>query len=55
MRASETMMQINESFATWGKDPKYVEAYDAFDDEFSLAAPIIQAAAPARSEQESGQ
>src|SRR3954462_7462309 len=27
---------VEESFAVWRKDPKYVEAYDTLEDEFSL-------------------
>ena len=34
---------VEESFAEWRKDPKYVEAYDALEDEFSLAAALIEA------------
>jgi hypothetical protein len=33
---------VEESFAEWRKDPKYVEAYDALEDEFSLAAALIE-------------
>ncbi|HEV8031339.1 MAG TPA: helix-turn-helix transcriptional regulator [Stellaceae bacterium] len=38
---------VEESFAEWRKDPKYVEAYDALEDEFSLAAALIEARARA--------
>jgi hypothetical protein len=37
------MIPIEESFAAWRKDPKYVKAYDALEDEFSLPAAIIEA------------
>ena len=32
------MIPVEESFAAWRKDPKYVEAYDAIEGEFALAA-----------------
>jgi ribosome-binding protein aMBF1 (putative translation factor) len=37
------MIPVEESFAEWRKDPEYVEAYDALEDEFSLAAALIEA------------
>ena len=40
------MIPVEESFAEWRKDPKYVEAYDAIEDEFSLAAALIKARSP---------
>ena len=39
------MVPVEESFAEWRKDPNYVEAYDALEDEFSLAAALIEARA----------
>jgi len=38
---------VEESFAEWRKDPKYVEAYEVLEDEFSLAAALIEARARA--------
>ena len=38
---------VEASFAEWRKDPAYVEAYDALEDEFSLAAALIEARARA--------
>jgi hypothetical protein len=43
MHASRTMIPVEESFAAWRKDPKYFEAYDALEDEFSLAKAMIEA------------
>jgi hypothetical protein len=44
-RAPEMMIPVEESFAAWRKDPKYVAAYTALEDEFSLAAAMIEARA----------
>ena len=38
---------VEETFAEWRNDPKYVEAYDALEGEFSLAAALIEARAHA--------
>ena len=46
------MIPVEESFAAWRKDPEYVKAYDALEDEFSLAATIIEARARAGLTQE---
>jgi hypothetical protein len=32
------MIPVEELFAAWRKDPKYVEAYDALEAEFARAA-----------------
>jgi hypothetical protein len=32
------MIPVEESFAAWRKDPKYVAAYNALEDEFVSAA-----------------
>jgi hypothetical protein len=37
---SRTMIPVDESFAAWRKDPEYVAAYNAIEDEFSLAAAL---------------
>ncbi|GEP05483.1 helix-turn-helix domain-containing protein [Methylobacterium oxalidis] len=39
-------------FAEWRKDPDYVAAYDALDDEFSLANALIEARRRANMTQE---
>src|SRR4051794_6707486 len=43
---------VEESFAEWRKDPEYVKAYNALEDEFSLAAEMIRARANAGLTQE---
>jgi hypothetical protein len=35
------MIPIEDSFAAWRKDPEYVKAYDALEDEFTLAVAMI--------------
>jgi len=42
----------SESFAEWRKDPKYVAAYDALEEEFALASSLIEARAKADMTQE---
>ena len=49
---TKKMIPVEESFAAWRKDPKYVEAYNALEDEFSLVAAMIQARASAGLTQE---
>jgi hypothetical protein len=44
---SRKMIPVEASFAAWRTDPKYVEAYNALEDEFPLAAAIIEARAHA--------
>ena len=34
---------VEEAFAEWRRNPNYVRAYDALEDEFSLAAALIEA------------
>jgi ribosome-binding protein aMBF1 (putative translation factor) len=34
---------VERSFSEWRRDPAYVKAYDAFEDEFALAAALIDA------------
>lgn len=46
------MISVEESFAEWRKDPRYVKAYNALEDEFSLAAAMIEARAHAGLTQE---
>jgi ribosome-binding protein aMBF1 (putative translation factor) len=38
-----TFIPVEESFAEWRKDPEYVAAYDALEDEFALANALIGA------------
>ena len=49
---SRKMIPVEESFAAWRNDPKYVEAYNALKGEFSLAAAMIEARAGAGLTQE---
>ena len=41
------MIPVEESFVAWRKDPEYVKAYNALEDELSLAKAIIEARAHA--------
>jgi ribosome-binding protein aMBF1 (putative translation factor) len=34
---------VEQSFAEWRRDPAYVKAYDALEDEFAFAAALIDA------------
>ena len=43
---------VEESFKSWKKDPKYVAAYNALDEEFALASAMIKARADADMTQE---
>jgi ribosome-binding protein aMBF1 (putative translation factor) len=36
---------VEESSARWRKDPEYVKAYDALEEEFALATALIRARA----------
>ena len=38
-----TFIPVEESFAEWRKDPEYVAAYDALEEEFALANALIGA------------
>jgi ribosome-binding protein aMBF1 (putative translation factor) len=44
---SRKMIPVEESFAVWRKDPEYEKAYNALEDEFTLAAAMIEARARA--------
>ena len=46
------MTPVEESFAAWRKDPAYLKAYNALEDEFSLARAMIEARAHAGLTQE---
>ena len=50
--SGDKMIPVEESFAEWRKDPDYVKAYNALEDEFSLAAEMIKARASAGLTQE---
>ena len=43
---------VEKAFAEWRKDPRYVEAYEALNEEFALASALIQARAAAGMTQE---
>ncbi|MHC1546927.1 helix-turn-helix domain-containing protein [Phyllobacterium sp. K27] len=43
---------VEEAFAEWRKDPEYISAYDALEEEFALAAALVQARASADMTQE---
>jgi ribosome-binding protein aMBF1 (putative translation factor) len=49
---SRKMIPVEESFATWRKRPEYEKAYNALEDEFALAATMIEARAHAGLTQE---
>jgi transcriptional regulator with XRE-family HTH domain len=46
------MIPVEEAFAEWRKDPEYFKAYEALEDEFALAAAMIEARAHAGLTQE---
>jgi ribosome-binding protein aMBF1 (putative translation factor) len=43
---------VEESFAKWRKDPNFMREYDALEEEFALAAALIDARAQAGLSQE---
>jgi DNA-binding XRE family transcriptional regulator len=45
-------ISVEESFKNWKKDPKYVAAYNALDEQFALASTMIKARADADMTQE---
>ncbi len=49
---SRKMIPVEESFAAWRKHPEYEKAYNALEDEFSLAAAMIEVRARAGLTQE---
>ena len=49
---TKKLIPVENAFAEWRKEPAYVKAYDAFADEFSLAAAMIEARAHAGLTQE---
>ena len=42
------MIPVEELFAKWRRDPKYVREYDALEEEFALAGALIDARSSAR-------
>ena len=46
------IIPVEESFAQWKKDPRYVAAYDALEGEFALASALIKARGDAQMTQE---
>ena len=44
---SRKMIPVEESFAAWRKDPEYEKAYNALEEEFTLAAAMIETRADA--------
>jgi transcriptional regulator with XRE-family HTH domain len=43
---------VEEAFREWRKDPKFVAAYDALEDEFAVASALIKARGDAAMTQE---
>lgn len=52
MSKERRFIPVEESFAAWRQDPEYVRAYEALEDEFALAAALIEARAAANLTQE---
>jgi DNA-binding XRE family transcriptional regulator len=40
---TKKMIAVEETLEAWRKDPAYREAYDALDEEFTLASAMIEA------------
>jgi ribosome-binding protein aMBF1 (putative translation factor) len=51
MNKSDSLL-ARDAFAEWRKDPEYVAAYDALEEEFALAAALIEARSSASMTQE---
>jgi ribosome-binding protein aMBF1 (putative translation factor) len=49
---NKKLIGVEESFAQWRKDPAYQAAYDALDEEFTLASTLIAARSAAGISQE---
>lgn len=45
-RVVRTFIPVEEAFKQWREDPEYVAAYDALEDEFSVASARIKAVSP---------
>lgn len=44
---SRKFISVEEAFRAWRKDPEYLAAYEALEDEFALASALIKACADA--------
>jgi DNA-binding XRE family transcriptional regulator len=40
---TRTAIPVEDSFSRWREDPEYAAVYDALEDEFALAAALIEA------------
>ena len=49
---SRKLIPVEEAFHEWRKDPKFVAAYDALEDEFAVASALIKARGDAAMTQE---
>jgi ribosome-binding protein aMBF1 (putative translation factor) len=49
---SRRFIPVEEAFQEWHKDPEYVTAYDALEDEFAVASALIKARGAAEMTQE---
>ena len=49
---SRKMIPVEEAFAEWRQDPLYREAYEGLEEEFALAAALIEARSEADISQE---
>jgi ribosome-binding protein aMBF1 (putative translation factor) len=49
---SKKFIPVEESFRKWAKDPEFKRAYDALEEEFALAAVLIDARGQAGLSQE---
>jgi DNA-binding XRE family transcriptional regulator len=49
---SRRFIPVEEAFRRWRKDPDYVAAYDALEEEFALASALVKARADAAMTQE---
>ena len=49
---SRKFIPVEEAFREWRKDPKFVAAYDALEDEFAVASALIKARGDAAMTQE---
>jgi ribosome-binding protein aMBF1 (putative translation factor) len=49
---SRKYIPVEEAFQEWRKDPEYVAAYDALEDEFAVASALIKARGDAEMTQE---
>jgi ribosome-binding protein aMBF1 (putative translation factor) len=52
MSRKRKFIPVEEAFTEWRKDPEYVAAYDALEEEFALASALIRARGEADMTQE---